>query len=83
MAINSTKSVSAVGFSNGWAELTLKNPPPFVPSCLIAIWLATGPRAIVCPNPWMPVTTAEFASVCVEPCTIRMIATTTDSGIRM
>ena len=33
----STKLASGVAFSNGWAELTLKNPPPFVPSCLIAI----------------------------------------------
>ena len=40
--------------SNGCAEFTLKKPPPFVPSCLIAIWPATGPRAIVWPNPWMP-----------------------------
>ena len=45
-----------MAFSNGCAELTLKNPPPFVPSCLIAIWLATGPRAITCSNPWIPVT---------------------------
>ena len=34
--------------SNGCAEFTLKNPPPFVPSCLIAIWLATGPPGIAC-----------------------------------
>ena len=33
----STKFESAVGFSNGIAELTLKKPPPLVPSCLIAI----------------------------------------------
>ncbi len=43
-----TKLHSAVGFSNGWAALTLKKPPPFVPSILIATWLATGPSAIVC-----------------------------------
>ena len=35
--------VNAVGFSNGCAELTLKKPPPLVPSSLIASWLATGP----------------------------------------
>ena len=29
------KLVSAVGFSNGWAELALKKPPPLVPSILI------------------------------------------------
>ena len=32
-----------VGFSSGCAELTPKKPPPLVPSCLMAIWLATGP----------------------------------------
>ena len=42
----SMKLVMPVGFSNGWAELALKNPPPFVPSCLMAIWLATGPPGI-------------------------------------
>ena len=30
--------VSALGFSNGCAELALKKPPPLVPSCLIASW---------------------------------------------
>ena len=39
---------SGVGFSNGCAEFALKNPPPFVPSCLIAIWLAAGPSGTVC-----------------------------------
>ena len=34
---------SGVPPSNGWAEFTLKKPPPLVPSCLIAIW--TGDRA--------------------------------------
>ena len=42
------KLVHGVGFSNGCAELALKKPPPLVPSCLIASWLATGPMAIVC-----------------------------------
>ena len=39
----STKLESHVGFSNGCAELTLKKPPPFVPSCLITSWEPTGP----------------------------------------
>ncbi len=43
----STKFESVVGFSNGIEELTLKKPPPLVPSCLIAIWEATGPSARV------------------------------------
>ena len=48
-----------VGFSNGYAELTLKKPPPLVPSSLIASCEATGPRArsatvppSVCTTPW-------------------------------
>ena len=47
MSSISTKFVSGVGFSNGMAELTLKKPPPLVPSCLIAICEATGPRQTV------------------------------------
>ena len=34
---------SGVGFSSGCAEFVPKKPPPFVPSCLIATWLAAGP----------------------------------------
>ena len=43
----SRKFESPVGFSNGSAELTLKKPPPLVPSSLIASCEATGPRASV------------------------------------
>ena len=39
----SRKFESGVGFSNGCAELTLKKPPPLVPSCLIATCDAAGP----------------------------------------
>ena len=42
----SNRFVHALGFSNGCAELALKNPPPFVPSSLIASWEATGPPGI-------------------------------------
>jgi hypothetical protein len=45
MATHSRKLERAVGFSKGWAEFTLKNPPPLVPSCLMAICEAAGPRA--------------------------------------
>ena len=48
IASNSRKLDSGVGFSNGCAELTLKKPPPLVPSCLIAICEAAGPSGIVC-----------------------------------
>ena len=47
----SKKLVNAVGFSNGCAELTLKKPPPLVPSSLIASCEATGPIAIDCVRP--------------------------------
>ena len=48
-----------VGFSKGCAELFPKKPPPLVPSCLIAIWLAAGPRGITC-----FVTTVSVPSSC-------------------
>ena len=47
----SKKLVNAVGFSNGCAELTLKKPPPLVPSSLITSCEATGPIAIDCVRP--------------------------------
>ena len=46
-----TKLLRGVGFSKGCAALALKNPPPLVPRCLIAIWEATGPTAMVCLAP--------------------------------
>ena len=47
-AVHSIIFVSELGFSNGCAEFTPKNPPPFVPNCLIAIWLAPGPIGTNC-----------------------------------
>ena len=44
----SMKLVERVGFSNGWAALALKKPPPLVPSILMATCEATGPTAMVC-----------------------------------
>ena len=43
--------MSALGFSNGIEALTLKKPPPFVPSSLMISWEATGPSASVCSPP--------------------------------
>ena len=51
MSSISTKFESHVGFSNGCAELTLKNPPPLVPSSLMTSCEATG-RSIDCGTPW-------------------------------
>ena len=39
----SSQLVSGVGFSNGWAELALKKPPPLLPISLIHSWEAIGP----------------------------------------
>jgi hypothetical protein len=50
----STKFEIAVGFSNGCAELVLKNPPPSPDINLIASWEATGPIAIVRASPVGP-----------------------------
>ena len=38
-----SRLVKPFGFANGWAELALRVPPPFVPISLMASWLANGP----------------------------------------
>ena len=43
MANISSQLVSGVGFSNGWAELALKKPPPLLPSSLMNSCDAIGP----------------------------------------
>ena len=43
--------VRPVGFSKVVAEFALRNPPPLVPSCLIASMKPIGPRAIVWVTP--------------------------------
>jgi hypothetical protein len=52
MASISTKLESHVGFSYGWAELTLKKPPPFVPSSLMASCEPTAPSDSDWITPW-------------------------------
>ena len=69
-----TRFVQASGFSNGWAELTLKNPPPFVPSCLMAIWLATGPPGMSCVAPSRPTASVKPSKFCTTPRPTRMSA---------
>ena len=69
--ISSSRKISTgwstgVGFSYGWAEFALKKPPPLVPSCLIASWLATGPPGRV----WVP------------PAMVMMIGRVRSSGSR-
>ena len=47
----SMKLLNGPVFSNGCAEFTLKKPPPLVPSCLMATWLAAGPPGMSCSVP--------------------------------
>ena len=55
----STKFVSPFGFSNGNVELTLKKPPPLVPSSLMISCEATGPHCDSdCTTPWEASTSA-------------------------
>ena len=77
------KSVNGVPDSNGCAEFALKNPPPFVPSCLIATWLAAGPRVIVCAAPSSVFTCAGPSKVITLPRATRTTAMISESGIRM
>ena len=88
----SRKFESGVGFSNGCAELTLKKPPPFVPSCLMAICEAAGPSAIdllgdglaVRRRGWLderPACRRRRRSA-TTPCETRTSASTSESGRR-
>ena len=79
----SSQLVSAVGFSNGCAELALKKPPPLLPSSLIHSCEATGPIAIVCLAPSSVVTVCEGSHVCGTPCQTRTSAPTIEIGSRM
>ena len=72
-----TGSSSAVGFSNGCAEFALKNPPPLVPSCLIASCEATGPPGRLWVPPVSVVTSVKPVKFWMTPPTISTIAPTT------
>ena len=76
--------VRAVGFSKGWAGSALKNPPPLVPSCLMASMKPTGPRAMV----WVTPLRASWivtgpARVCTAPWPTKMMPATKAIGSRM
>ena len=79
----STKLESVVAFSNGKALLTLKNPPPLVPSCLMAIWEAAGPSASVCSAPPSVSKVTDPLRVWITPWETRISAPTSDSGSSM
>ena len=60
----SRKFVSPFGFSNGIAELTLKKPPPLVPSSLMISCEATGPHCDSdCTTPWEASTSAPTIEI--------------------
>ena len=91
IASTSRRLLKGVGFSSGCAELTLKKPPPLVPSCLMATWLAAGPTATIWVlttvesawNGWTSVTSREAAMVCTTPCDTSSSDSTTASGRRI
>ena len=72
--------VKLLGFSNGKALLTLKKPPPLVPSNLIASCEATGPKERVCSAPVKVWTSSEPLSVCTTPWETRTSAPTKAIG---
>jgi hypothetical protein len=78
----SRKLVPGVGFSYGCAELALKNPPPLVPSSLMASCDATGPWAIFCVCPSTVVTTRSAWKFCTTPRETRKRAARNEIGSR-
>ncbi len=62
MPTHSMMLVQAFGFSNGWAELAPKKPPPLVPNCLTATMAATGPRATACVCGWPLASTSSVVT---------------------
>jgi hypothetical protein len=76
----STKLLSPLGFSNGWAELALKMPPPFVPSSLTTSCDPAGASASVCCVPSTAVTSTPDLNDITTPVAIRMIAKTKEIG---
>ncbi len=75
--------VHADGFSNGCAEFALKNPPPFVPSSLIASWEATGPPGTACVPPASVVTSVAPDQLWITPPSTSTSAATSDRGSRI
>ena len=74
MSTISKRFVQDVGFSNGCAEFVLKNPPPFVPSSLIASCEATGPPGRFCVLPASVVSSVKPLKFCTTPPMMSTIA---------
>ena len=68
----SKRLVHGVGFSNGCAAFALKNPPPLVPSSLIASCEATGPPGTVAVPPVIVDTSWNPARFWMTPPAIRI-----------
>jgi hypothetical protein len=83
MSSISNAFVIPLGFSNGIAELTLKKPPPLVPSSLMTSCDATGPSASVDGPPVSVLKSTYGDSVWMTPCETRNSAPTTLIGSRM
>ena len=83
MSSTSTIDVHGVGFSNGCAEFALKNPPPLVPSSLMASWDATGPPGTTAEPPVMVVTSWNPLTFWITPPASSTTAASTESGSRI
>ena len=80
--IISTMLLKGVGFSKGCVLLFPKKPPPFVPSCLMAIWDAAGPLGIICSTPSMPGTAMGPSKDCTTPWETSRRAMTVETGTK-
>ena len=74
------KFVPGVGFSYGCAEFALKNPPPLVPSSLIASCEATGPWGIFCSAPSTVFTATSAWKFCTTPRETKKSAARKENG---
>ena len=83
IAYVSAKLLNGVLFSKGCAELVLKKPPPLVPSCLMAIWLATGPPGMTCELPSTVVASVKPWKFWMTPWLTRIRANTKHAGSRI
>ena len=75
--------MNGVGFESGCAEFALSVPPPFVPSSLIASWLANGPPGIACVAPSSVRASVNPSSDWIAPRATSTRASTTASGSRI
>ena len=75
--------MNGVGFESGCAEFALSVPPPFVPSSLIASWLANGPPGIAWVAPSSVRASVKPSKLWIAPRATSTRASTTERGRRM